>query len=62
MATTATVTMQTVWANRITGHADVDYRRFKRTKLRLKPGIVIPDEPNEYGMKLASLAARTEAA
>lgn len=30
----------------------VDYRPFKKNKLKLKPGIVIPDEPNEYGMKL----------
>jgi hypothetical protein len=30
----------------------VDYRPFKRNKLILKPGVVIPDEPNEYGMKL----------
>ena len=30
----------------------VDYRPFKKNKLILKPGVVIPDEPNEYGMKL----------
>src|SRR4030095_2568737 len=30
----------------------VDYRPFKRNRLRLKPGIEIPTEPNEYGMKL----------
>ncbi len=30
----------------------VDYRPFKKNKLKLKPGIVIPTEPNEYGMKL----------
>ena len=30
----------------------VDYRPFKRNKLKLKPGIVIPKEPNEFGMKL----------
>lgn len=30
----------------------VDYRSFKKNKLKLKPGIVIPNEPNEYGMKL----------
>lgn len=33
----------------------VDYRPFKRNKLRLKPGIVLPDRPNEYGMKLVQL-------
>lgn len=30
----------------------VDYRPFKRNRLKLKPGIEIPSEPNEYGMKL----------
>ncbi len=30
----------------------VDYRPFKRNKLRLKPGVVIPSGTNEYGMKL----------
>jgi hypothetical protein len=30
----------------------VDYRPFKKNKLRLRPGAVIPTEPNEYGMKL----------
>lgn len=38
-------------------HHHVDYRRFKRNKLQFKPDIVIPDEPNEYGMKLVRLAA-----
>ncbi len=33
-------------------HHYVDYTAFRRNKLRLKPGVVIPDEPNEYGMKL----------
>lgn len=35
----------------------VDYRPFKRNKLRLKPGVIIPDAPNEYGMKLVRLHA-----
>ncbi len=30
----------------------VDYRPFKRNKLRLKPGVIIPSGPNEFGMKL----------
>lgn len=30
----------------------VDYRPFKGNKLIRKPGVVIPDEPNEYGMVL----------
>jgi hypothetical protein len=30
----------------------VDYRRFRDNKLRLKPGVVIPDEPNNFGMQL----------
>ena len=30
----------------------VDYRPFKRNKLIKREGVVIPDEPNEYGMKL----------
>ncbi len=30
----------------------VDYRPFKKNKLKLKPGVVIPTEPNEYGMVL----------
>lgn len=34
----------------------VDYRPFKGNKLIKKPGLVIPDEPNEYGMKLVKLA------
>ena len=33
-------------------HHYVDYRPFKKNKLILKPGVVIPDGPNEYGMKL----------
>lgn len=30
----------------------VDYRPFKNNRLIRKPGVVIPDEPNEYGMVL----------
>lgn len=37
----------------------VDYRPFKGNKLIRKEGIVIPDEPNEYGMKLVKLEAAT---
>jgi hypothetical protein len=31
-------------------HHEVDYRPFKKNKLKLKPGVTIPDEPNNYGM------------
>ena len=34
----------------------VDYRPFKKNRLILKPDAVIPDEPNEYGMKLVRVA------
>lgn len=30
----------------------VDYRPFKKNRLILRPGVVIPDEPNNYGMVL----------
>lgn len=33
----------------------VDYSRFKKNKLIKRPGVVIPDTPNEYGMKLVKL-------
>lgn len=33
-------------------HHYVDYSPFKKNKLRLKPGIVIPDNVNNYGLKL----------
>jgi hypothetical protein len=36
-------------------HHHVDYRPFKKNKLIKKQGIVIPDEPNEYGMKFVKL-------
>lgn len=34
----------------------VDYRPFRGNKLIKKPGLVIPDEPNEYGMKLVRVS------
>jgi hypothetical protein len=34
----------------------VDYRPFKNNRLIRKPGIEIPDGPNEYGMKLVKVA------
>ena len=34
----------------------VDYRPFKNNRLIRKPGIEIPDEPNEYGLKLVKVA------
>ena len=37
-------------------HHHVDYLPFKDTKLKRKPGIVIPDEPNEYGMKIKRIS------
>ena len=30
----------------------VDYRRFKTNKLIRKPGVVVPNKSNEYGMRL----------
>jgi len=33
-------------------HHEVDYRPFKKNKLRLRPGVVIDETPNEYGMKI----------
>jgi hypothetical protein len=33
----------------------VDYRPFKRNRLRLKPGIVLSNDVNNYGMHLVSL-------
>lgn len=39
--------------NRI--HHYVDYRPFKKNKLHRKKDIVIPDEPNNYGMKLVKI-------
>jgi hypothetical protein len=33
----------------------VNYRRFRGNLLKLKPGITIPAQPNEYGMRLIQL-------
>ncbi len=33
----------------------VDYRPFRKNKLRLKPGVIIPEGVNNYGMKLVKL-------
>lgn len=32
-------------------HHYVDYSIFKNNKLRLKPGVVLPEEPNNFGLK-----------
>jgi hypothetical protein len=37
-------------------HHHVDYRPFRNNRLVLKPGVVIPTEPNEYGMNLVKVA------
>ncbi len=31
---------------------DVNYKPFANNKLRLKPGVVIPDGPDEFGLVL----------
>jgi TET-Associated Glycosyltransferase len=36
-------------------HHHVDYRPFRGNRLKLKPGITIPDQPDDYGMKLIHL-------
>jgi len=33
-------------------HHHVDYRKFKKNKLKKKNGLIIPDKNNEYGMQL----------
>lgn len=33
-------------------HHWVDYRPFRRNRLRLRDDVVIPDEPDEYGLRL----------
>lgn len=33
-------------------HHQVDYRPFKANRLRLKSGLIIPNEVNEYGMRI----------
>jgi len=35
-------------------HHRVDYRPFKNNRLIRRDGVIIPDEPNEYGMKIVS--------
>ena len=41
-------------------HHQVNYRQFQRTPLKRKPGMVVPTEPNEYGMQLRKVSdART---
>lgn len=37
----------------------VDYRPFKGNTLIKKEGVIIPNEPNEYGMKLVKLTGQT---
>lgn len=37
-------------------HHHVDYRPFKANRLKRRPDVVIPDEPNEYGMRLVHLS------
>jgi hypothetical protein len=36
-------------------HHKVNYQPFRRNKLKLKEGLVIPDEVNNYGMRLVTL-------
>lgn len=38
----------------------VDYRRFRANELKLKPGVVIRDEVNDYGMELADMPNDTD--
>jgi hypothetical protein len=38
----------------------VDYRPFKKNRPILKKGVVIPDEPNNYGMKLVKRMPESE--
>ncbi len=37
----------------------VDYRPFKKNRPILRPGVVIPDEPNNYGMVLKHIGAES---
>lgn len=37
-------------------HHHCDYRPFRRNKLRRRPDVEIPAEPNEYGMRLVQVA------
>jgi len=36
-------------------HHYVDYSKFKYRALKRKPGLIIPQEPNEYGLKLTQV-------
>lgn len=38
----------------------VDYRPFRHNKLRLKPGVIIPESVNNYGMRLVDRRTRQE--
>lgn len=62
MVTTHPDVSRVVWKfNR--WHHHVDYRRFKRNQLKLKPGIDLSTmEPNEYGMKLVNVKTRESVA
>lgn len=40
-------------------HHHVDYSRFKRNRLRRRPDLTVPDEVNEYGMRLMRVAEVT---
>lgn len=42
-------------------HHQVDYRPFKKNKLRRKPGLQVPTGVNEYGMKLTFVSAKPRA-
>ena len=34
-------------------HHNVNYKQFKKLKLKLKPNLNIPDKPNNYGMRFS---------
>lgn len=42
-------------------HHHVDYSRFKRNRLQRRPDVVIPEGPNEYGMKLVRVGKAVSA-
>ena len=42
-------------------HHEVDYSPFQSNRLRLKPGTVIPEGVNEYGMRLAKVTEPSHA-
>lgn len=41
-------------------HHYVDYSPYRKNKLKLKEGIQLPTEPNEYGMKLSKITKDSE--